>query len=135
MKFLEKNWKGKNYRFYVLKDQNSLWIHYKGQTYLWKKPVPKKTSETAREKSCSQGLDSSGLKQNLIKAHLPGRIQKVFVKKSQELKKGETLLTLSAMKIEYSIKAEGAGQVKEIFCAEGQSVALDQKLVHIEYKD
>ena len=130
MRFLEKNWKGKSYRFYVLKDQNSLWIHYKGQTYLWQKPVPKKTSETAGKKPQSQSL-----KQNLIKAHLPGRIQKVFVKKSQELKKGETLLTLSAMKIEYSIKAEGAGQVKEIFCAEGQSVALDQNLVHIEYKD
>ena len=126
MIFLEKTWKQKNYRFYVIKTQNSLWIHYQGQTYLWQKPLPKK-----------QGSKDSSLvlKQNLITAHLPGRIQKVFVKKSQAVKKGDLLLTLSAMKIEYSFKAEGEGQVEEVFCAEGQSVTLNQNLIQIRYKD
>ena len=123
MKFLEKKWKNKSYCFYFEKTKKALWIHYEGQTYLWEKPAPK--VEKARDSK----------KQDLIQAHLPGRIQKIFVKKSQSVKKGELLLTLSAMKIEYSFKAEGEAQVEEIFCSEGQSVHLKQNLIKIKYKD
>lgn len=123
MKFIEKFWKDKNYRLFVKKDKDSLWLHHQGRTWLWKeeKIVSK---QTKTEKAQKQGL---------IKANLPGRIQKVFVKKSDPVKKGQNLFTLSAMKIEYSFKAEGTGQVEELFCKEGETVNREQNLIKIKY--
>lgn len=122
MKFLDKEWKGKNYQLYVKKDKDTLWIHFQGQTWTWKmQKLVKK-----RQKKLLKG-------EGLIKSALPGRIQKIFVKKNDRVKKGQNLLSLSAMKIEYSFKAEGTGKVEEIFCETGQTVSEDQKLIKVKY--
>ena len=123
MKFLEKKWKGRTYRLYAQRDKNSLWIHFQGQTWIWRKS--KKLSQIRQK----QDLKS----QALITATLPGRIHKIFVKKDDEVKKGQSLLILSAMKIEYNFKAEGEGQVEGVFCEPGQTVSLGQKLIKIKY--
>ena len=122
MKFLEKLWKEKYYRLFVEKDKDSLWIHYQGRTWFWKN----KKEKSVKAKSPQQ-------KKELIQANLPGRIQKVFVQRSDKVKKGQNLLILSAMKIEYSFKAEGEAEVEELFCKEGQTVELDQKLIKLRY--
>ena len=120
MKFLDKEWKGKNYRFYVQRDKNSLWVHFQGQTWIWEsKKLPRKK---AKEKS-----------QGLIISAIPGRIHKIFVKKNDKVKKGESLLILSAMKIEYNFKAEEEGQVEELFCEQGQTVDSGKELIKIKY--
>ena len=123
MKFIEKLWKDKNYRLFVQKEGDTLWLHYQGRTWRWKEEKIKaqKTKTETTEK------------QALIKANLPGRIQKIFVKKFETVKKGQNLLTLSAMKIEYSFKAEGEGKVEEIFCKEGDTVNRDQDLIKVKY--
>ena len=79
MNFIEKFWKGKNYRLFAKRDRNHLWLSYDGKTWLWKeeKPVDKKIKTSTIKK------------QGLIKANLPGRIQKIFVKKSDKVKKGK----------------------------------------------
>ena len=123
MKFIEKFWKDKNYRLFAQKAGDSLWFHYQGRTWIWKKD---KTKAQRAKKEDNQ-------KQDLIKANLPGRIQKIFVKKSEPVKKGQNLLTLSAMKIEYSFKAEGEGKVEDIFCKQGDTVNRDQDLIKIKY--
>lgn len=122
MKFLNKEWKGKCYKLYAQRDKNSLWIHYQGQTWVWKNP------------KLSYNRQNQPLKrQGLISATLPGRIQKTFVKKGDKVKRGQNLLILSAMKIEYSFKAEGEGQVEELFCEPGQTVKSGQELIKVEY--
>lgn len=123
MKFLDKEWKGKNYRLYVQRDKDSLWIHYEGQTWHWRR-------NRLSGKKKKQTLKSEGL----IVSDLPGKIQKIFVKKNDKVKRGQNLLILSAMKIEYSFKAEGEGLVEEIFCKEGESVSSDKKLIKVKYK-
>ena len=123
MKFIERFWKNKNYRLFVQKEKDSLWLHYQGRTWLWKE------EQTVSQKQKKEETQ----KQDVIKANLPGRIQKIFVKKSEPVKKGQNLLTLSAMKIEYSFKAEGEGKVKEIFCKEGDTVNKEQNLIEIKY--
>ena len=122
MNFFDREWKGKNYRFYAQKDRHFLWIHFQGRTWLWnsKKTAPKK--EKTRLK-----------KQSLIKSALPGQIQKINVKKNERIKKGQSLLIMSAMKIEYDFKAEGSGQVEEVFCTPHQVVPVGQKLMKIKY--
>ena len=124
MKFIDKFWKGKSYRLFVQEDKDILWIHYKGRTWIWKEE--RLSTKKAKTKSAQ--------KKDLIRANLPGRIQKIFVKKSETVKKGQNLLTLSAMKIEYSFKAEGEGRVEELFCKQGDTVIRDQSLVKIKYK-
>ena len=123
MKFIEKFWKGKSYRLFAQKDKDTLWFHYKGRTWQWKE---EKTVSKEKKTESAQ-------KQSLIKANLPGRIQKIFVKKLETVQKGQILLTLSAMKIEYSFKAEGEGEVEELFCKEGDTVNRDQSLIKIKY--
>lgn len=122
MKFLNKEWQGTNYKLYVQTDKDSLWIHYQGQTWLWKnqKTGPKKQ----KKESQNQGL---------IASTLPGRIQKLFVQKGDRVKKGDNLLILSAMKIEYNFKAEGYGTVESIFCRLGQAVDSETELIKIKY--
>jgi len=122
MYFFDKQWKGKNYKFYVHKDKEGLWIHYQGQTFFWtnQKDIKTKKKQTVNKKG-------------LIVSPLPGKIQKIFVKKGDKLKKGQNLLILSAMKIEYSFKAEQEGYVKNIFCHLEQTVDLGKKLIEVEY--
>ena len=122
MKFLNKEWKGKCYKLYAQRDKSSLWIHFQGQTWIWKS---QKLSYN-RQKQPSKN-------QELISSTLPGRIQKIFVKKGDKVKKGQNLLILSAMKIEYNFKAEGEGQVEELFCEQGQTVESDRKLIKVKY--
>ena len=104
------------------RDKNSLWIHFNGRTWLWE-------SQKLTKKTQKKALKSQGL----IISALPGRIQKIFVKRGDKVKKGQNLLILSAMKIEYSFKAEGEGQVEEIFFEEGQIVDSDKELIKIKY--
>ena len=121
MKFIEKFWKNESYRLFAQRDKDTLWLHYQGRTWLWKE-----------KKAVSKKINMEE-KQGLIKANLPGKIQKIFVKKSEVVRKRQNLLTLSAMKIEYSFKAEGRGKVEELFCEEGDAVNRGQDLIKIKY--
>ena len=121
MKLLEKKWKGQIYKLYVQRDKNSLWLNFESRTWLWTSSATKKNIKKTKKTSA------------LITAVLPGKIQKIFVKEREPVKKGQSLLTLSAMKIEYNFKAEEDGFVEKIFCREGQIVSLDQKLINIKF--
>jgi len=46
-----------------------------------------------------------------IKSPMPGTVAKVFVKPGQCVKKGETIVSVESMKMEYAIKAEHDGIV------------------------
>lgn len=122
MKFLDKEWKGKNYKLYAQSDKDSLWIHYQGRTWLWKS-----------QKSPAKQHKKTGRIQGLIISTLPGRIQKAFVQKGDKVKKGQSLLVLSAMKIEYSFKAGGSGEVENVFCKAGETVPEGHELIKIKY--
>jgi len=123
MLFLEKKRKDEEFSFFVLNTQEGLWIHYRGNTFFWKEKQEPKSSKKITKK-----------KKELIQAPLPGRIQKIFVKEGATIKKGQNLLSLSAMKIEYSFKAEDDGLIELIFCKEAESVSLNQNLIKIKYK-
>ena len=69
---------------------------------------------------------------SLVKAPMPGKIVKVFSKVGAEVKAGETLVVMEAMKMEYTLKASGDGSVEEIQCAAGQQVTLGSVLVKLK---
>ena len=76
------------------------------------------------------GMDavSSGKAADL-KAPMPGLVVEVSVKEGQEVKKGDTLVVLEAMKMENNIKALGDGVVSNIPIKAGDKVEKNQVLI------
>mgnify|MGYP001344903131 CR=1 FL=1 len=66
-----------------------------------------------------------------IKAPLPGTILEVKVKAGDEVKVGDTLLIMEAMKMENEIKATKAGKISIIKVNNGDSVLEGDVLVEI----
>lgn len=67
-----------------------------------------------------------------IGAPMPGLILDVVVGEGDEVKKGDKLLVLEAMKMENIIKSPGDGKIKTISVATGDSVDSGQKLILFE---
>ena len=59
---------------------------------------------------------------------MPGRVVKVFVQPGQKVKKGENLISVESMKMEYNLKAQRDGTVETIRVQEGDTVAMKQEL-------
>jgi biotin carboxyl carrier protein len=64
-----------------------------------------------------------------IKAPMPGLVLKIFVEEHQEVKKGENLLVLEAMKMENIIKAPADVTIKSILIKEGGKVEKGQVMI------
>lgn len=69
---------------------------------------------------------------NDIKAPMPGLILDVNVKAGDEVKEGDYLLVLEAMKMENTLTAPRDGVVKAISVEKGQSVEKNQLLIEME---
>ena len=79
------------------------------------------------------GMDSAlTSKVNEIKAPMPGLVLDIAVEVGQEVKIGDTVLILEAMKMENNIKSPTDGVIKEIKCTKGNSVEKNDILVLFE---
>jgi 3-methylcrotonyl-CoA carboxylase alpha subunit len=58
-----------------------------------------------------------------LTAPMPGKVVAVIVKNGQEVKKGEPLVIMEAMKMEHTISAPGDGLVEEVLYQVGDQVA------------
>lgn len=67
-----------------------------------------------------------------ITSPMPGKVVRVLVKEGQEVKKGETVIILSAMKMESEYKSAVDGIVSKIYVLEGDTVEGNQVLIEIE---
>jgi len=66
-----------------------------------------------------------------ITAPMTGKIVKVKVKKGDEVKAGQVLCVIEAMKMENEIIAPKAGPVKEVYISDGSSVSEGEPLLLI----
>ncbi|MBS1647174.1 MAG: biotin/lipoyl-binding protein [Bacteroidetes bacterium] len=64
-----------------------------------------------------------------IKAPMPGLVLNVLVQEGQEIKKGDALLVLEAMKMENILKASTDGLVKKVLAKKGTAVEKGQVLI------
>src|SRR6478752_4815773 len=63
---------------------------------------------------------------------MPGRVVKVLVAKDQQVKAGDPLLIIEAMKMESRVPAPIDGKVAAILVAEGENVKTDETVVQLE---
>jgi len=90
------------------------------------------------EDQYDQLVKQLGLEMNIqhkvkdIKAPMPGLILEIQVAKGQEVKRGDAILILEAMKMENIIKSSGDGVVKKIVVEKGQAVEKGGVLVVFE---
>lgn len=88
------------------------------------KPAP----ATDDEAPAAQNINAA----NAVKAPLPGTITSIEVEVGQEVKAGDTVVVLEAMKMQNNIEAEKDGKVTAIAVKQGQAVMEDDPLVVIE---
>ena len=69
---------------------------------------------------------------NAVKAPLPGTIIEIKVNVGDEVKAGDTVVVLEAMKMANNLTAEKSGKVTAVCVQPGQSVMEDDALVVIE---
>ena len=83
-------------------------------------PAPKAAAPKAAD------VPAGGYK---VTSPLPGSIIKVLVSEGQDVKKGDTLLTLESMKMENAVMADRDGKVTKIAVTAGQNVMQEDLLL------
>jgi biotin carboxyl carrier protein len=143
MKKFKFNIRGNNYNVEILSLEDSVAeVEVNGSTYqveIEKTVKETKTPKLVRPKIIHSGgsdraktskpSDSKGV--GFIKAPLPGTILEVRVKVGDEVKVGDTLLLMEAMKMENEIKSDKAGKIATLKVNSGDSVLEGDVLVEI----
>lgn len=92
------------------------------------RPVAQPETETASAPTSTNKVDLN----NAVKSPLPGVITEIKVKVGDEVKAGDTVVVLEAMKMANNLDAEKSGKVTAVLVKEGESVMEDTPLVVIE---
>jgi len=100
-----------------------IWIHSEGRTF---SIVSTKSSSGSRKTSRSV-LASDGV----LVAPMPGKILKINFKNGDQVKAGETVCVLEAMKMEYALKSPFDGKLLKLFKKAGDLVVLDEKIAEV----
>ncbi len=103
--------------------------------YLWVDGVPEEVIIHQQGESVETRTASSAGKvkgPGDITVAMPGTIVSVNVTEGQQVKKGEVLLVLEAMKMETEIQAPAPGKVMEVLCHKGDKVTPEQLLLRLE---
>ena len=98
-----------------------IWFHFHGRVFVIDKKIVKKTS-VSEEKP-------EAIEQKSVLSPMPGQIVKVFVTPGMKVKENQTLVVLSSMKMEYTIKSPVKAVVKLIKVKEGEQVIAHQELI------
>ncbi len=98
-----------------------------------KKVVVRPVAQPAVQPSTSEtGGNAKINMNNAVKSPLPGVITEIKVAVGDEIKAGDTVVVLEAMKMANNLDAERSGKVTAILVNEGDSVMEDTPLVVIE---
>lgn len=96
-----------------------------------KKPVIKPVAQPAAAEE--KTADTSNVNTaDAVKAPLPGVVIEIKVAVGQEVKQGDTVIVLEAMKMANNLEANKDGKVTAICVKQGESVMEDTPLVVIE---
>lgn len=110
---------GRKFSAHVSSDLARRWVTVDGGTHL--------LTKTSGAKQGVRHDHAGGLT-----APMPGQVRSVSVRVGDVVKKGQTLLTMEAMKMEIRIQALLDGKVKTLHVSQGQTVEREQILIEME---
>ena len=130
---------GKDYEAQVSEQDNGvLAVTLNGSTYAVEvpalahhvaKPVVHAAAPAAAAPAAKPAAAAAPAAAGAVTAPLPGTIKQILVTEGQKVKKGETIITMEAMKMENAITAEADGTVLKIRTSVGASVNQGDALV------
>ena len=118
---------GRSYDFRIEKTDDALVVTYAGIRHECQ--VTDKRVADLRKRA---GVSAQPTGKSTIKSPMPGLIVKILVTADQEVKRGDRLIVIEAMKMENDVKALRDGRVTKISVEEGSPVKGGQELLTIE---
>lgn len=97
--------------------------------------IPKKVLNVNKVYDLYRGFKPSGLSggdSGELLTQMPGKVVKINVERGQQVKSGDCVLILEAMKMENEIKTSVDGIVKEIHVSEGDALESGVLMLEIE---
>ena len=107
---------------YAAVDGSRTWVFISGITYLIETDAPIRRSATTRDAAA-------------LAAPMPATVTQVHVSPGQQVRAGDVLLTLEAMKMELPIRATADGTVTAIKCRPGELVQPGVPLVDVRERE
>lgn len=87
-------------------------------------------SELEKIHNARSGIEAIG--RQVVTAPMPGVILKIYVKKGDEVRRGDPLCVLVAMKMENEIRSVTDGIVKEVYVETETKVGLNDRIMVVE---
>jgi len=84
----------------------------------------------SRYRTASGGEIEGG--DNFISSPMPGKVVKILVNEGDKVEKGQTVIIISAMKMESEYKSLYDGVIKKVFVNEGDTTVANANLIEIE---
>lgn len=106
----------------AVEDSTGIHLWVDGETFSAKESVSAETGTAAS--------NSSQIK--VMTTTVPGKVVKVAVTQGSEVKEGDLLTVIEAMKMENQIRSPRAGKIKALFVAVGNQINFGAKLVEYE---
>jgi len=120
-------WNKKKYQVEIIdKSQNQYEILVNGVSYQISVESP---FSYKRRKYLAKNKEESKVER--IPAPMPGKIVEFLVEENQQIKEGEPLLILEAMKMQNEIQSPITGKVKKIHVKSGQKVLKDDLMIEL----
>jgi biotin carboxyl carrier protein len=113
----------RSYEVRVQKDRSTFTVEMAGRTWSFHLSDPARALVRSRNRA--------GRGEGLVKAPMPGRILRIMVEPGQEVKSGEGIVVVEAMKMENELSAPRDGVVSQVHVSEGQTVESGAALVQI----
>lgn len=140
MKIIETVIKNETVFIYAEIIQDQIWFHFRGSTFTVSNKTQRDNQvDLFRSSSLTKtsvGLEIKDSNININKksilAPMPGQIVKILAATGQKVFKNQALLILSAMKMEYTLKAPYRGKITMVLIKEGDRVTADQTLITIQ---
>lgn len=132
---------GKNYFFSLIsRDGHEMILDDRGGRFKAAVGSPNKEGESmviaagaeAVVSEAGKKMKKAGAHAGGLKSPMPGKIFKILKEAGSEVKKGEPILILEAMKMEHAIRSDKDGKVKKIFFQVGELVQGGVSLAEVE---
>ena len=99
---------------------NGVWFNFSIET-----PISYKRKKTLSKFEVTSRVEN-------IEAPMPGKILEIMVEEGSEIKEGEPLIILEAMKMQNEIVSNVSGKIKKVNIRQNESVMKDDIMIEIE---